>query len=327
VTVYLLVGALVGVAVIGWFLLRRRPRLQVPLRRDAPTFEAAASPRERLGTRLGEIFNRQIDSSFWGSLEEALIEADVGVALTTSIVERVRAADPSDTREARSILREMLVAGFDVRDRSIATVSSPTVVVVVGVNGSGKTTTIAKMAASHIEAGRSVLVAAADTFRAAAAEQMASWADRIGFDIVRGSDGADPAAVAFDALSAAEARGVDVLIVDTAGRLHSKQNLMDELAKIVRVLGRDSGSVDEVLLVLDGSTGQNGIAQAKAFTAAVGVTGIVVTKLDGTAKGGSALVVEHDLGLPLKLIGVGEGSGDLLHFDPGTFVDELLGDA
>jgi len=308
VTVYLLVGALVGVALIGWFLLRRRPRLQVPLRRDAPTLEAAASPRQRFGTRLGEIFNRQIDSSFWGSLEEALIEADVGVALTTSIVQRVRAADPSDAREARSILREVLVAGFDVRDRSIATVGSPTVVVVVGVNGSGKTTTIAKMAASHIGAGRSVLVAAADTFRAAAAEQMVSWADR-------------------DALSAAEARGVDVLIVDTAGRLHSKQNLMDELAKIVRVLGRDSGSVEEVLLVLDGSTGQNGIVQAKAFTAAVGVTGIVVTKLDGTAKGGSALVVEHDLGIPLKLIGVGEGSGDLLHFDPGTFVDELLGDA
>jgi fused signal recognition particle receptor len=327
VTVFLLVGTLVGVVVVGWLLLRRRRRPHSPLRRDAPTFEEAEPSRPRLGTRLGEIFSRQIDSLFWDSLEEALIAADVGVAKTASIVERVRAADPSDPQEARLVLREMLVADFGSRDRSIAMVGSPAVIVVVGVNGSGKTTTIAKMAASHIAAGRSVLVAAADTFRAAAAEQVISWGSRIGFDTVRGSDGADPAAVAFDALSAAQARGVDVLIVDTAGRLHSKQNLMDELAKVVRVLGRESGSVDEVLLVLDGSTGQNGIAQAKAFTAAVGVTGIVVTKLDGTAKGGSALAVEHDLDLPLKLIGVGEGPGDLLHFDPGTFVDELLGDA
>lgn len=326
-TVYLLTGALVGVVLVGWLLLRKRRRHQTSLRRDAPTFEALQPPRLRIGTRLGGVFGRQIDASFWDSLEEALIAADVGVATSASVVERVRATEPSDPEEARSTLREVLVGGFDARDRSIAAEGDPAVVVVVGVNGSGKTTTIAKIAASQIAAGRSVLVAAADTFRAAAAEQMVSWADRIGFDIVRGSDGADPAAVAFDALSAAQARGVDVLIVDTAGRLHSKQNLMDELAKVVRVLGRDSGSVDEVLLVLDGSTGQNGIAQAKAFTAAVGVTGLIVTKLDGTAKGGAALAVEDDLGLPLKLIGVGEGPGDLLHFDPGTFVDELLGDA
>jgi fused signal recognition particle receptor len=327
VTLYLLAATAVGVVVVGWVLLRKRRRPRAAIRRDAPTTDSAEPPRPRLGTRLGEIFTRRLDSSFWTSLEEALLAADVGVAMTASIVERVRAADPSDPQEARLALREMLVGDFGTRDRSVATVGRPVVVVVVGVNGSGKTTTIAKMAAEHIAAGRSVLVAAADTFRAAAAEQMVSWAARIGFDIVRGADGADPAAVAFDALSAAQARGVDVLIVDTAGRLHSKQNLMDELAKVVRVLGRDSGSVDEILLVLDGSTGQNGIAQAKAFTAAVGVTGVVVTKLDGTAKGGSALAVEHDLGLPLKLIGVGEGSGDLLHFDPGTFVDELLGDA
>jgi len=175
--------------------------------------------------------------------------------------------------------------------------------------------------------GRSVLVGAVDTFRAAAAEQMIAWGDRIGFDVVHGSEGADSAAVAFDALSAARAKGVDVLVVDTAGRLHSKQNLMDELAKVVRVLGRDSGSVDEILLVLDGSTGQNAIAQARAFTEAVGVTGIVITKLDGSAKGGMSLAVERDLGIPLKLIGVGEGVGDLLHFDPTAFVDDLLGEA
>jgi fused signal recognition particle receptor len=220
-----------------------------------------------------------------------------------------------------------MVEGFGGIDRSLADTGSPAVIVVVGVNGSGKTTTIAKLAAGHMESGRSVLVAAADTFRAAAAEQMITWGDRIGFEVVRGSDGADPAAVAHDALSAARARGKDVLIVDTAGRLHSKRNLMDELTKIVRVLGRDGHAVDEVLLVLDATTGQNGIVQARTFMEAVGVTGIAVTKLDGSAKGGVALAVERELGVPLKLIGVGERPEDLLHFEPERFVDELLGDA
>jgi fused signal recognition particle receptor len=224
------------------------------------------------------------------------------------------------------VLRAELLACFADTDRSLHTDGSPAVVVVVGVNGSGKTTTIAKLARDLIGAGKSVLVAAADTFRAAAAEQMVTWGDRIGFDVVRGGDGADPASVAFDGRTAAAARARDVLVVDTAGRLHSKQNLMDELGKIVRVLSREE-PIAEVLLVLDGSLGQNGIAQARAFTDVVGVTGTVITKLDGSGKGGVAIAVERELGIPVKLVGVGETAGDLLHFDPATFVDELLGES
>lgn len=326
-TLYLLAGLVIAVTVVGWLLLRRRRRTFISVRRDAPTFQAADPVRPRLGTRLGRVFGSSVDDAFWGSLSEALIAADLGVAVTTATVERVRAGDPRNTEEAQAALRAILMEDLGVKDRAISSVGDPAIIVVVGVNGSGKTTTIAKMADGYLAGGRSVLVAAADTFRAAAAEQIMSWADRIGFDVVRGSAGADPAAVAFDALSAAQARGVDVLIVDTAGRLHSKRNLMDELAKVVEVLGRQKGAVDEVLLVLDGTTGQNGIAQARAFTAAVGITGIAITKLDGSAKGGAALAVERELGVPLKLIGVGEGPADLLHFDPGAFVDELLGDA
>ncbi len=198
-------------------------------------------------------------------------------------------------------------------------------IVVVGVNGSGKTTTIAKLAAQLQEQGRPTLLAAADTFRAAATEQLSVWADRLGVEVVSGQAGGDPAAVAFDALQRARARGKEVVVVDTAGRLHSKHNLMEELGKVVRVLGRDGGRVGEVLLVLDGTTGQNGIAQARAFTAVVGVTGIVLTKLDGTARGGLAVAVERELGIPVKLIGVGERVEDLLPFDPEAFVDALLG--
>lgn len=323
--VYLVAAVAVGMVVVGWLLLRRRRAPDSPIRRDAPTFARLEPARLRLGTRLGGLFGSPVDGAFWDSLEEGLIAADVGVATASAIVDRVRTGDPGTPDEARTMLREVLVGQFGAGDRSITTVGDPAVIVVVGVNGSGKTTTVAKLAAGHIAGGRSVLVGAADTFRAAAAEQMISWGDRIGFDVVRGSEGADPAAVAFDALSAAQARGIDVLVIDTAGRLHSKQNLMDELAKLVRVLSREPGSVDEILLVLDGSTGQNGIAQARAFTEAVAVTGIAMTKLDGSAKGGVALAVERDLGVPLKLIGVGEGFGDLLHFDPGVFVDDLLG--
>ena len=316
--------AAVGVALVAWILLRRRSRsTSSPIRRDDPTFEAAPV----LGTRLGGLFRRSIDDAFWESLEEALIAADVGVAASTAVVDEVRRRLPASATEARDMVREVMVEGFAPLDRDLTSAGAPVVIVIVGVNGSGKTTTIAKIAADHVKSGRSVLVAAADTFRAAAAEQMILWGDRIGFEVVRGSDGADPAAVAHDALTAARARGRDVLIVDTAGRLHSKQNLMDELAKIVRVLGRDDGSVDEVLLVLDGTTGQNGIAQARAFMEAVGVTGIAITKLDGSAKGGVAFAVERELGVPLKLIGVGERPEDLLHFQPERFVDELLGDA
>lgn len=324
-----MIYALIAIAVVGaafavWRLRARRD--QPEIRRDRPTFTATVPAVGRIGTHLGGLFRVSMGDHFWGSLEDGLIGADVGVAMASALVERVRAAEPSTTDEARTMLRSALIGVFGDRDRTLSTDGEPAVIVVVGVNGSGKTTTIAKLAGEFARQHQSVLVAAADTFRAAAAEQMVAWGARVGFEVVRGSDGADPAAVAFDGLTAARSRGRDVLMVDTAGRLHSKRNLMDELAKVVRVLRREAGAISETLLVLDGSTGQNGIAQASAFAAAIGVTGVAVTKLDGTAKGGVAVAVEADLGVPLKLIGVGEGPEDLLHFDPVGFVDDLLGD-
>ncbi len=323
---YVIVAVVVMAAVIGWLFVRRGGEPDSEVRRDVPTIEISERIRPRFGTRLGGLFSGAVDASFWKFLEEGLVAADVGVAATTTTLERVRARNPCTPDEARMMVREVLLSVFRDRDRTIAITGVPAIVVVVGVNGSGKTTTVAKLAARQIAAGMSVLVGAADTFRAAAAEQMAVWGERVGFDVVSGAEGADSAAVAIDALFAARARAADVLIVDTAGRLHSKQNLMDELAKVVRVLSSEAGFIDEILLVLDGSTGQNGIAQARAFINAVGVTGIVITKLDGSAKGGVALAVESELGVPLKLVGLGESSGDLLHFDPSAFVDDLLGD-
>lgn len=300
---------------------RRRPASE-PVHRDAPTVERA--PRVRgIGDRLGSLFGRGIDAEFWADVEETLIQADVGVATSVAIVERIRAEGLSTPDGVRAALRRELVASFAGRDRSLALAGKPAVVVVVGVNGSGKTTTIAKLAQMFLDEGHSVLLGAADTFRAAASEQLEEWGSRLGVDVVSGDEGADPASVAFDARSAAEARGRDVVIIDTAGRLHSKRNLMDELGKVVRVLGR-SGPLSEVLLVLDGTTGQNGLAQTRAFTGAVAITGAVITKLDSTARGGIAVAVERELGVPVKLIGVGEGLRDLLHFDGARFVDALL---
>lgn len=317
-------AVLLIVAVIV-LVARRRARMnRAPIRRDAPTTTISPATAPRLGTRLGGVFKRSVDAAFYVELEEALLAADVGLASATRIVDAVRELEPDDAAAARAAVRAALLEHFHDADRTLDLSGRPAVVVVVGVNGSGKTTTIAKLARDLAEQGARVLVAAADTFRAAAAEQLVTWGERVGFDVVRGGDGADPASVAFDGRAAATARGHDVVIVDTAGRLHSKQNLMDELAKIVRVLSRD-GRVSEVLLVLDGSIGQNGIAQARAFTEAVGITGAVITKLDGSGKGGVAVAVEQDLGIPIKFIGVGEGAGDLLHFDPEAFVDELLG--
>jgi len=327
--------AVVVVAVIlaglAFWVRRRRPRA-ADVRRDAPTVAAPtrmegglARTRRALGERLGGLLGREIDAGFWTGLEDALLAADVGVAASVEIVRRVRAADPRDASTARGLLRDELAGAFSGRDRSLALSGVPAVVVVVGVNGSGKTTTIAKLAALLERRSLPTLLAAADTFRAAAVEQLAVWAGRLGVDIVTGQPGGDPAAVAFDALRAARARGKRVLVVDTAGRLHSKHNLMQELGKVVRVLAREAGEVGEVLLVLDGTTGQNALAQARSFTEAVGVTGIALTKLDGTARGGIAVAVEQEFGIPIKLIGVGEQVEDLLPFDPGAFVDALLG--
>jgi fused signal recognition particle receptor len=267
-----------------------------------------------------------MDTAFWEGLEEALIAADVGVAASTEVVKRVRDDEPADTAEARRALRTELIELLDRNGRDLSLDGLPAVVIVVGVNGTGKTTSIAKLAGHLKSIGLEPLLGAADTFRAAADQQLRTWADRVGVEVVGGQAGADPASVAFDAYQAARARGRDVVIVDTAGRLHSKTNLMDELGKVVRVVAREAGRIDEVLLVLDATTGQNGIAQVRQFTEAVGVTGIVLTKLDGTARGGVAIAVERELGVPVKFIGIGEGLADLIPFEPEAFIDALLED-
>ncbi len=295
----------------------RKPSLSVRL----------VKTREALGGKLRALFAGSMDAAFWDGLEEALIAADVGVAASTEVIHRVRKGDPVDTSDARRALRAELLKVLDREGRLLALEGRPAVVIVVGVNGTGKTTSIAKLAGHVKSLGLEPLLGAADTFRAAADQQLRTWADRVGVEVVGGQAGADPASVAFDAYQAARARGRDVVIIDTAGRLHSKTNLMDELAKIVRVVRREAERIDEVLLVLDATTGQNGIAQVRQFTEAVGVTGIVLTKLDGTARGGVAIAVERELGMPVKFIGIGEGIGDLIPFEPEAFVDALLEDA
>jgi fused signal recognition particle receptor len=274
----------------------------------------------------------RIDQTTWDSLEEALIRADVGVATADALLAELRAkVESKEVRSGDDLLaalghsiRELLeTAGtrdlrFDGKD------GAPDVWLIVGVNGVGKTTTIGKLARRQTAAGRSVLLAAGDTFRAAAAAQLAMWAERTGTEIVQGAEGGDPSAIVFDAVQRAAARGNDLVLADTAGRLHTKTNLVEELKKIRRVADRDPGNVTEVLLVLDATTGQNALAQARQFTEAVDVTGIVLTKLDGTAKGGIVIAVQRDLGLPVKLVGLGEGPDDLVDFDPDEFVDALL---
>jgi fused signal recognition particle receptor len=263
------------------------------------------------------------DDESWEELEEALISADVGMAATEALVERLR------KRRGVGDLEQALVE--EITDLlgepgTLAVNERPSVVLVVGVNGTGKTTTIGKLAHRLSEHGRSVLVAAADTFRAAAEEQLEIWSQRAGADFVGSTKGADPAAVAYDAIAAAESRGRDVVLVDTAGRLHTQTNLMEELRKIRRVIsGRLEGAPHETLLVLDATTGQNGLQQARLFGEAVEVTGVALTKLDGTAKGGIVLPIAVELGLPVKLIGVGEALEDLGPFDPGDFARALVG--
>jgi fused signal recognition particle receptor len=259
----------------------------------------------------------------WQSMEDAMVAADVGVSAAAGIVSRIRRRHPDTPEQADEMLKEELLTAFENRQRGLVLEGSPAVVLVVGVNGSGKTTTIAKLCHRLETEGHRPMLAAADTFRAAAGRQLETWAERLQVPIVGGGDGADPAAVAFDALQAARARGRDVLLVDTAGRLQVKRDLMDELTKIRRVLEKDA-VISEVLLVLDATGGQNGISQVSEFAKAVGVTGIVLAKLDGTAKGGIVVAVEEMLGVPVKLVGVGEGLDDLLPFSPSEFVEVLL---
>jgi fused signal recognition particle receptor len=337
----------VAVALVGGVLFLRRPRIppEAGVRTAEPEAPARAAPtavverpslrdrlrrsRKFLADRLAEAFTGAADEETWDDVEAALIQADVGVGVATRIVDDLRAQARerriTDAREVRELLADELVALFDTdRDRTLALAPDPpTVWLIVGVNGTGKTTTIGKLASDQRAHDRSVAMAAADTFRAAADEQLGVWADRTGASIVKHQPGADPGAVAFDAYAHARARGIDVLLVDTAGRLHTKTPLMDELAKVRRVLEKE-GRVHEVLLVIDATAGQNGLVQAREFAESAGVTGIVLTKLDGTAKGGIALAIEDTLDIPIKLIGVGEGADDLEPFDPKTFVDALL---
>ncbi len=270
-----------------------------------------------------------LDEATWDEVEEILLTADLGVAPTMELMDRLRTrvrVEGSADR-VQQILREELLAlvdpGMDRRVRAERVDGRPGVVLVVGVNGTGKTTTIGKLARLAVASGQAVVLGAADTFRAAAADQLQTWGDRVGAAVVRGPEGGDPAAVAFDAVTTAAAADVDTVIIDTAGRLHTKTGLMDELGKVKRVVEKQS-PIDEVLLVLDATTGQNGLVQARVFAEVVEVTGIVLTKLDGTAKGGIVVAVQRDLGVPVKLVGLGEGPDDLAPFDPSAFVDALI---
>jgi fused signal recognition particle receptor len=277
-----------------------------------------------LGDRLGAIMSRgRLDEEAWEEVEEALIRADVGVPATDAILESLRRQKlkPEDLGEA---LRAELVGILDRTDRTFRYSSKgPSVWLVAGVNGTGKTTSIAKLAKMLQDEGKTVVLAAADTFRAAAIDQLGTWADRLGVHMIRHAPGADPGAVVFDAVEYAIARSIDVVIVDTAGRLHTKSPLMDELKKIRRIAER-KGEVTEALLVLDATVGQNGIAQARTFGEAVQVTGVVLTKLDGSARGGIVVAVQEELGIPVKAVGVGEQITDLELFDPKAFVDALV---
>ena len=285
--------------------------------------------KENIGHSFDQLFAGELDDDFYDELEEALILSDMGVETAMEAVEELRRRAKSekirDAEGGRECLRGILTEFLDVGDLSLKLDTKPSVALFIGVNGVGKTTTIGKLSAHLKGEGKRVLMAAADTFRAAAADQLEIWSERCGVDIVRQHEGADPAAVVFDALSAAKARGTDVVLVDTAGRLHNKQNLMNELNKISRILDRELPGADrETLLVLDATTGQNGLIQAKQFREAAGITGIVLTKLDGTAKGGIAIAIARELGVPVKYAGVGEGIDDLRPFDALEFAQALI---
>ena len=281
---------------------------------------------------LGLLGGGDLDEASWDEVEDTLLIADLGPVTTASVIEHLRARLAATSvrteAEARAILREVLISelnpGLDRSIKALPHAEKPSVLLVVGVNGTGKTTTVGKLARVLVADGRRVVLGAADTFRAAAADQLQSWAARVGAEVVRGAEAADPASVAFDAVDRGIAIGADVVVIDTAGRLHTKTGLMDELGKVKRVVEKRA-AVDEVLLVLDATIGQNGLAQARVFADVVDITGVVLTKLDGTAKGGIVFRVQQDLGVPVKLVGLGEGPDDLAPFEPAAFVDALLG--
>jgi fused signal recognition particle receptor len=292
-----------------------------------------ASSRNAFGrSLLGLIGGGDLDEDSWQEVEDTLLVADLGPVATASVMSQLRnrlaSSDVRTEADAKAALREVLIAELHpAMDRSIRALphaDRPSVLLVVGVNGTGKTTTVGKLARVLVADGRRVVLGAADTFRAAAADQLQTWASRVGAEVVRGAEGADPASVAFDAVDRGIASGADVVLIDTAGRLHTKVGLMDELGKIKRVVTKRA-EVDEVLLVLDATIGQNGLAQARVFAEVVDITGTVLTKLDGTAKGGIVFRVQQELGVPVKLVGLGEGPDDLAPFEPAAFVDALLG--
>ncbi|MCI7137592.1 MAG: signal recognition particle-docking protein FtsY [Clostridiales bacterium] len=287
--------------------------------------------RDALSGTLGSVFSgfSEIDDDFYDELEESLILADLGVDTAVKATDRLRRAvreqHLKSTEEAREALKDILVDMLNVGDTELNLSTKPSVILVIGVNGVGKTTTIGKLAKQLTDQGKKVLLIAGDTFRAAAADQLEIWAGRSGAGIVRQHEGADPASVVYDGIQSAKARDVDVILIDTAGRLHNKANLMNELNKISRIVGRElPDAAKEVLLVLDGTTGQNGLIQAKQFLETSGLTGIVLTKLDGTAKGGIVFAIANELKLPVKYVGVGEGMDDLIPFDATNFVEALF---
>ena len=323
------------------------PPVETPEPPVAPAIDAIAPPDGRLDRLRGRLAKSQntlgrsmlgllgggdLDEDSWEEVEDTLLIADLGPVVTESVVAALRSAMASSRvrteADARAVLREVLIGELQPDlDRSIRALphdDKPSVLLVVGVNGTGKTTTVGKLARVLVADGRRVVLGAADTFRAAAADQLQTWASRVGAQVVRGPEGADPASVAFDAVDTGIAAGADVVVIDTAGRLHTKTGLMDELGKVKRVVGRRA-VVDEVLLVLDATIGQNSLPQARVFAEVVNITGVVLTKLDGTAKGGIVFRVQQELGVPVKLVGLGEGPDDLAPFEPAAFVDALLG--
>ncbi len=323
------------------------PVIEEPAAEPAPVLDEIAPTEGRLERLRGRLAKSQntlgrsmlgllgggdLDEESWEEVEDTLLIADLGPVVTESVVAALRARMASSRvrteTDARAVLREVLIAelrpDLDRSIRALPHEDKPSVLLVVGVNGTGKTTTVGKLARVLVADGRRVVLGAADTFRAAAADQLQSWASRVGAQVVRGAEGADPASVAFDAVDEGIKEGADVIVIDTAGRLHTKTGLMDELGKVKRVVSRRA-EVDEVLLVLDATIGQNGLPQARVFAEVVDITGVVLTKLDGTAKGGIVFRVQQELGVPVKLVGLGEGADDLAPFEPAAFVDALLG--
>ncbi len=292
--------------------------------------DGLAKTRKSLTDKIGSLLlGEKIDEAFLEQLEEALVASDVGVDTASLVLkdlkERFKRNELSSPAQVKERLKQILLETLSVKKTKFSLDVTPSVVLMVGVNGTGKTTTIGKLAYRLRADGKKVMLAAGDTFRAAAAEQLSIWGERTGIPVIKHREGADPGAVVFDAVTAAKARAIDVLIVDTAGRLHTKSNLMEELKKVKRILSRElPGAPHETLLVLDGNTGQNALVQAKMFNEAIGITGIVLTKLDGTSKGGIVFAINKDLGIPVKFVGIGEAVEDLRSFDPNEFVNALL---